>query len=246
MARKARKLLTDARNFLAADKSLWFQFRKHPTWITRFVIDGKVYGGAYDAAGDQRLGQFEKAFPDRSRILEMGSLEGGHTFNLARMSRVNQIVALEGRDYNLRKAEFVRGQLGIHNVEFHLADLEKADLTKYGQFDVCFSVGLLYHLPEPWVHLAQVRKVTKNIFLWTHYVDSAKVDAERHGYPGWSYKEYGFHDPLSGLSSTSYWPSLDGLKGMLMDAGFPIIEIIEDDFGHKDGPAVTLSAKASG
>jgi hypothetical protein len=244
MPGKAQRLLTEFRKFLAADKSLWFQFRKHPAWITQFVIDEKVYGGRYDAAGDGRLAQFEQAFPLRSRIVEMGSLEGGHTFKLAQMSGVSQVIALEGRDYNLRKAEFVRGLLGIRNVEFHHADLEKAELTKYGQFDVCFSAGLLYHLPEPWIHLAQVRKATKNIFLWTHYADPAKVNEERHGYPGWSYKEYGFDDPLSGLSGTSYWPSLDGLKRMLADAGFPRIEIIQDDFGHRDGPAVTLSAKA--
>jgi SAM-dependent methyltransferase len=242
---KAVKLVSGFRKFLIADKSLWFRFRKYQTWITRFTIDGKEYGGWYDATGDIRLKQFEKAFPVRAAILEMGSLEGGHTFNLARMPGVKKVVALEGRDYNIRKSEFVRGLLKVPNVEFHLADLEKEKLEKYGAFDVCFSLGLLYHLPEPWIHLSEISKVTKNIFLWTHYADPAKINGQRNGYPGWIYQEYGFQDPLSGLSDTSYWPSLDGLKKMLADAGFPNIEIIEDNFGHKDGPAVTLSAKAS-
>jgi SAM-dependent methyltransferase len=242
---RVRKLISDTRQFLAADKSLWFQFRKHPSWVTKFVIDGRAYGGWYDASADRRLQQFEKAFPDRARILELGSLEGGHTFNLATMSGVNAVVGLEGRDYNLRKAEFVRAVLGVRNAEFHLIDLERSDLTRFGQFDVCFSAGLLYHLPEPWKHLAEVRKITRNLFLWTHYVDAAKVSEERNGYPGWSYGEYGYADPLSGLSSTSYWPSLDGLQSMLSDAGFPGIDIIEDDAGHGDGPAVTLSARAA-
>jgi hypothetical protein len=224
---------------------LWFQFRKHSNWVTRFTIKGQTYGGWYDASDDKRLVQFERAFPIRTRILEVGSLEGGHSFCLARMLNVDKVVALEGRDYNIRKAEFVRGVLVVENVEFHLVDLESANLTKHGQFDVCFNVGLLYHLPQPWIHLKNIREVTQSIFLWTHYAAESKATEERNGYPGMTYREFGFDDPLSGLSNTSFWPTLDGLKRMLSDSGFTRIEIIENDAGHRDGPAVTLSAKAT-
>jgi hypothetical protein len=237
---KAKKILSETRH-----KFLSYQFRKHQNWVTRFTINGQIYGGSYDASKDRRLAQFEQAFPIRSRILEMGSLEGGHSFNLARMSNVDNVVALEGRDSNIRKAELVRRQLGIENVKFLQADLESADLTKYGQFDVCFNVGLLYHLPQPWIHLRNVRNVTQNLFLWTHYVAPSKVTEQRNGYPGWSYKEFGLEDPLSGLSETSFWPSFDGLKTMLSDAGFPAIQIIEEDSGNESGSAVTLAAMAS-
>lgn len=245
MISNVKKVLSETRRFVRSDKSLWFQFRRHPHWVTRFTIGGQTYGGWYDASSDRRLAQFEQAFPIRTRILETGSLEGGHSFCLARMSNVDEVVALEGRDYNIRKAELVRGVLGIDNVEFHLVDLESADLAQYGQFDICFNVGLLYHLPEPWIHLRRIREVTQNIFLWTHYVDPSTVNEQRNGYPGWSYREFGFDDPLSGLSADSFWPSLDALIKMLSDAGFPRIQIIEDDNGNKEGPAVTLSARAS-
>ena len=160
------------------------------------------------------------------------------------MGGVEKVVALEGRDYNIKKAEFVKELLGIKGADFRLADLEKEDLSRHGRFDVVFSLGLLYHLPQPWIHLREVRKVTDGLFLWTHCVNDDKANVRPEGYPGWEYREYGFKDPLSGLSKYSFWPTLEGLKKMLIDCGFPRIEIVEIDSGHGDGLAVTLAAKA--
>lgn len=241
---RLRKFANEALKFLRSDKLLWFKFRRHPAWITRFVIDGRAYGGWYDLDNDPRLSQFRAAFPGAERILELGSLEGGHSFHLARLPGVKEVTALEGRDFNIRKAEFIRALKGVDNVRFVLADLERDSLEQFGSFDVTFSLGLLYHLPEPWAHLKEVRKVSSNLFLWTHCVNEDKVNAHTHGYPGWIYREYGFQDPLSGLSPTSYWPTLEGLKRMLADCGFPHIEIITLDAAHRDGPAVTLAARA--
>jgi hypothetical protein len=245
--RKAKKafnrFLAEAATFWRSDKRLWLQFRKHRNWITRFTIDGQPYGGWYDALADERLGQFEQACPARGRILEMGSLEGGHSFALARMPNVQTVVGLEGREYNVRKAELVRDALEVRNVEFHVDDVETCDLRKYGRFDVCFNLGLLYHLAQPWMHLKNVRQVTDTIFLGTHYADPAKVNHQLNGYPGWMYQEFGLDDPMSGLSPASFWPSLEGLKKMLEDAGFPQIHIIKDVM-HQNGPTVLLVAKS--
>ncbi len=43
------------------------------------MIDGVPYGGSFDAVNDPRLDLFFAAFPTPESILELGSLEGGHT-----------------------------------------------------------------------------------------------------------------------------------------------------------------------
>src|SRR3989338_3617558 len=123
-----------AGRYLFADKDLWRQFSAFDPWVTKFKIDGNEYGGWYEAAGDRRLLQFKDSYPVRASILELGSLEGGHTFVLARMGVVEKVVALEGRDYNIKKAEFVKELLGIKGADFRLADLEKEDLSRHGRF----------------------------------------------------------------------------------------------------------------
>ena len=116
----------------------------------------------------------------------------------------------------------------------------------FGHFDVVFSVGLLYHLAEPWAHLARCRRVSEALFLWTHFVTEAKANVIVQGYRGWMAPEYGLGDPLSGLSSRSFWPTLAALRQMLTDAGFGEIHIIREHEGHAHGPAVTLAARAVG
>jgi hypothetical protein len=48
-------------------------------WITRFLIEDVPYGGWFDVGNDPRLTQFFESFPHAATILELGSLEGGHT-----------------------------------------------------------------------------------------------------------------------------------------------------------------------
>ncbi|HNG31197.1 MAG TPA: hypothetical protein PK012_15860 [Blastocatellia bacterium] len=60
------------------------EFAALQPWITKFVIEGRAYGGQFDALQDGRLTQFRQCFPSAQEILELGSLEGGHTIGLAR------------------------------------------------------------------------------------------------------------------------------------------------------------------
>ncbi len=130
--------------------NLEIEFEKRRPWITSFIIDGRQYGGKLDLMNDQRVLQFFEAFQNVQTIIELGSLEGGHSFALASHQGVRRVLSIEGREANVEKARFVQGLLGIKNVEFVLGNLETMDLSVYGRFDAIFCVGLLYHLPEPW------------------------------------------------------------------------------------------------
>src|SRR6266513_2328656 len=111
------------------------QFAALGPWIYEFEIGGKIYGGGISAEGDERVERFFRYAPHPETILELGSLEGAHSFILAGHPGVKRVVALEGREANLRKARFVQELLQIRNVEFAQANLEHADLTRFGNFD---------------------------------------------------------------------------------------------------------------
>jgi len=220
------------------------EFHKRKPWITKFVINNKEYGGKYDAADDIRIKWFKEHFGYAENILELGSLEGGHSFVLARLPNIKRVIGIEGRKANIDRAKFVQGILEETKVDFIKANIEKFEFSKLGNFDVVFCVGLLYHLPKPWKLVEQMSKISKGLFLWTHYINPEKAKSVRRHYPGFVYREWKFlFDPLSGLSPASFWPTKASLVQMLNDYGFVETTIIEDNTTHEHGPAITLVAK---
>lgn len=219
------------------------EFEKRGPWVTKYNVNGKTYGGNYDAQNDKRIEWFFQYFPKIKTIMELGSLEGGHTVALAKHPGVEKVIGIEGRKSNIDKARFVQQVLGVDNAEFIEANIEKINLSQWGQFDAVICVGLLYHLPTPWNLIEQISQVTGNLYLWTHYATESKVSIEVNGYRGLMYEEKGMIDPLSGMSQQSFWPTLDALRAMLSRYSFGNIQIIEDDPYHQNGPCVTLAAK---
>lgn len=132
------------------------EFARLAPWIFRFRIGNASYGGAIAAESDDRVDQFFQFAPDVATIFETGSLEGAQTFLLARHPGVPRVLAIEGREANLRKARFIQDLLGVRNIEFAQANLEQSDLSDYGSFDAVFCCGLLYHLLRPWEFLARL------------------------------------------------------------------------------------------
>jgi len=218
------------------------EFEKRKPWITKFHIAGEEYGGYFDALNDTRIRQFFESFPLIETVVELGSLEGGHSFALAQNPSVTRVLAIEGRADNIEKAEFVKNILNDEKVEFIQADLEKADFQSFGKFDAVFCCGLLYHLPKPWELIPKLAKISPNIFIWTQISEEAKAKKMREGWRGKFYREGGFLDPLSGLSKKSFWLSLGSLINLLTISGYKEIKIIENDLRHAKGPAVTLAA----
>jgi SAM-dependent methyltransferase len=217
------------------------EFRRRGPWVTRFTVDGRTYGGDFDAARDARVTAFAEAFPGARRVLELGSLEGGHSFALAALPGMEEVVAVEGREANLARARFAQGVLDARGVTFVHADLEHTDLRSLGSFDAVYCVGLLYHQPNPWDQLGRMAAVSDGVFLWTHYAAAEALRAG--GYPGVAYREFGLADPLSGLSEASFWPTRDALLAMLRDAGLRDVAVLEDDPEHPHGPGITLTAR---
>jgi hypothetical protein len=218
------------------------QFAELGPWIFQFRIAGRDYGGGISAVGDARVAQFIRFAPEAATILELGSLEGAHSFILAQHPGVKRVVALEGREANLRKARFVQELLQIRNVEFAQANLEHSELTRFGNFDAIFCCGLLYHLPEPWTLIEECPSIAPLLFIWTQYAAENEARDVGHGLRGKTHIEGGPHEPLSGMSPTATWLTLDSLQALLARSGYKKVEVIHDDPGHANGPAVTIGA----
>ena len=105
------------------------EFAKRAPWIFQFRIGEADYGGHVSAIGDVRIDEFHAFAPEAETILELGALEGAHTFMLAQHPRVKRVMALEGRAANIRKAEFLQELFGATNVEFAQANLETDPLA---------------------------------------------------------------------------------------------------------------------
>jgi hypothetical protein len=212
-------------------------------WIFQFRIGARIYGGSLDPSNDGRITQFFNFAPRAQSILELGALEGAHTFRLVNASGVQRVVAIEGRITNLRKAELIQRLLGISGVEFVCGDLEEIDLQRLGHFDAVFASGILYHLAKPWLLLRRLTTVAPKLYLWTHYCPASATNTLLDGYYGCLYPEGGVEDPLSGLSATSFWFTRASLFDALSDAGYSKIELVDEDTHHPKGPTITLSAE---
>ena len=223
-------------------RDLTSEFAKLGPWIYQFQIGGQTYGGGISAVGDERVERFVRYAPKVATILELGALEGAHSFILAERPGVRRVVALEGREANLRKARLVQELLEIRNVEFAQVNLENADVARFGKFDAVFCCGLLYHLPEPWRLIQQLPAIAPLLFIWTQYAAENEARDLGNGFRGKIHIEGGADEPLSGMSATATWLTLQSLRDLLRTCGYKRVDVIFDDPGHANGPAVTIGA----
>ncbi|WP_417848838.1 glycosyltransferase [Thalassoglobus sp.] len=208
------------------DRQDWKQdYDRLGPWTTRFRLHGQNIGGSYEVSEDDPL---LRAFIDRApmarRVLELGCMEGGRTFPLAR--RAGHVVGVDARREHLQRARFIERELGITNTLFLEQDLENSDLAALGTCDVIFNVGLLYHLSDPARLLQQCAEVAPEMLLWTHVVDDA--DAEHRGYRG-RFTTENPTDRVGGLRSRSFRPERSELVRMLDDCGWRDLEWLKDD-----------------
>src|SRR5262245_4701249 len=219
------------------DVALRAQFRARGPWVTRFQIDGRSYGGWRSFADDDRVQDCAERF-EPCRVLELGCLEGGQTIELAR--RGFQVVGVEGRDENLRRARWIC-RLFKTDASVVRADLETTPLAAFGPFDLVFCSGVLYHLPKPWELVEQFPAVAPALFLSTHYAEDEEVSVN--GLGGRWYEELGRSDPLSGLSPQSFWPTRPALLALLEANGYAV-EVVRD-WAHTNGRLINLVARSA-
>jgi methyltransferase family protein len=218
-------------------------FAEAGPWQSRFVIDGRTYGGDISYQDDRRVADFFDWVGAPASVIELGSFEGAHSAQLAASPSVERLLCLEGRADNVRRARTAIAVLGLaDHVQVELFDLEDADLSAFGNFDAAFCAGLLYHLTRPWLLLQELRQRVGMLYLDTHVSPTDNIVLA--GHRGCLYRELGLDDPLSGLQDFSFWPTPEALDEMLAQAGFAVVRRrFWPDW--QNGPRIHLLCEAS-
>jgi 2-polyprenyl-3-methyl-5-hydroxy-6-metoxy-1,4-benzoquinol methylase len=182
------------------------------------------------------------ALPGKS-LLDLGCLEGGLSFEMAREDMV--VLGVEGRLSNYEKCALIKDYYGLANLDFSHLDVKDLSVGEHGTFQAILCCGLLYHLDDPVAFLGLLNELTEDhgvLFLDTHIAPSdADLSASAHAqhlselrsyehegtrYRGRWYTEYdegapGSDDQWTAVSNyRSFWLTHRSLIRALYRSGF--------------------------
>lgn len=198
------------------------------------------------------------------RILEIGPLEGGHSWMLEQAGAA-EVVAVEANTRSFLKCLCVKEVLGMRAVRFLLGDGVAFMERDPGGWDMVFASGILYHMQDPAALLRLLPRMAPRLLLWTHYFDEAVIRGSRalahkfgrleHGTSdGFDYEfvEQSYKEALAwsgfcgGSAPTSRWLTRRSILGLLGHLGYGRIEVSFDTPDHPNGPAFAVYAEAGG
>jgi hypothetical protein len=126
-------------------------------WVSRLPIR-EASGGTFDAFDAERDGlptQARITFGpfDQFNILELGSFEGGHSFQLERLG-ARCVTGIEANAESFLKSLVIKEVLGLRT-KFLYGDFLKYLETSRKRYDLIFASGVLYHMTNP-LHLLRL------------------------------------------------------------------------------------------
>jgi len=193
------------------------------------------------------------------RVLELGPLEGGHSYMLAQ--RGAHVTAIEANTRAFMKCLIVKNALKF-DVDFQLGDFRPYLSATSDRYDFLLASGVLYHMTDPVQLLVDATRVSNALGVWTHYFDadiiSRRADLtakfEMQGTPSaFEGRDYMIHKQnyeaaldwngfCGGSAPTSHWLEKQSLLGLLDARGFDV-RIGADEREHPNGPAMLFYAK---
>lgn len=192
-------------------------------------------------------------------VLELGPLEGGHTYMLLKAGAT--VTAIEAQTRAYLKCLIAKELLGMTGARFLLGDFMAYLHERPEHVDVCFASGVLYHMRNPVETIALLAKVADRLFLWTHIYDEQIVRAsellsprfrtsERAEYQGFDHTLFRF-DYANALNSNAFcggsavssnWLTRADLLAALDRFGWHIDATGYDEPHHPHGPAIAIVA----
>lgn len=193
-------------------------------------------------------------------ILELGPLEGGHTYILEKLDAAS-ITAVEANSRAYLKCLLVKEVLGLNRAHFIYGDCIRFLQQNSSTFDVCIASGILYHMRNPAQLIALLARTCDQIFIWTHYYDpdiisqkanlkerfTAEEPAEFKGFQHLLYRqEYqtalGWSGFCGGSANYSRWMSRKDILTCCEYFGLKNIQIGFDQPDHPNGPCFAFVA----
>ena len=197
------------------------------------------------------------------RVIELGPLEGGHSWMLEQMGAA-EIIAVEASTRAWLKCLTLKELTGMTRVRFLCGDSVAYLRENPARADAIVASGILYHMTNPVELIAEIAAHTDRMFLWTSYYDAAIVAtnpklAARFGPPqsathaGFAHTVHPYHYRATrfrlgfsgGVASYSHWLTRDTILRALRHFGLDRIETAFEEPGHGNGPAFALVASRS-
>lgn len=198
------------------------------------------------------------------RLLELGPLEGAHTYILDRMG-ASEIVAVEANNRAFLKCLVTKELLDMTSAKFVCGDairyLERAIAHDEANFDLCLASGILYHLIDPVAALDLITRASDRLLLWTMYFDEEKIAPHPELvakfvktvpsiYKGFAHtlhhQEYkqalDFRGFCGGSAPSSAWMTRADILGALEHFGFEV-EGISFEGETSNGPCFAVAAR---
>lgn len=172
------------------------------------------------------------------RAVDVGCHEGYYAFALRKLG-VAEVLGIDYREENLRRARFVAEQQEVSAVRFLQADVEELNPASLGTFDLTLCFGLLYHLENPMRVLRRLYALTGEVLLL-----ETQVVAEVEGAAEWGSREWTrpFQGVLAVIDETGEYaqgnqetgstpvvtcPSPNALRFLLHAAGFREVTFLD-------------------
>ena len=104
---------------------------------------------------------------DQFEVLELGPLEGGHTYMLEKSGA--NVFAIEANVDAFLRCLIVKNFFGL-KAKFELGDFVHS-FGRRKDYDLVIASGVLYHMQDPVDLLRKMAGVSNRLFLWTHFYE---------------------------------------------------------------------------
>lgn len=109
------------------------------------------------------------------RLIDLGCLEGGVAFEMAREDM--EVIGVEGRKSNYFKCQLIKEYFNLPNLQFLHLDVKNLRKEIHGVFDIVLCLGLLYHLDNSVSFLNTLNEITHEaglLFVDTHIAPASQ------------------------------------------------------------------------
>lgn len=237
-------------------------------WLSRLpdLPDETIHSGTSELFDDSRIrwAMEQMGGVRGSAILELGPLEGAHSYMLDRAG-AGSITAIEANTRAFNKCLIVKNLYQLNHTHLLCGDFPQFLASAGDQglhFDLCVACGVLYHMTSPIEVIQRISRVTDSVYIWTHYFEknaifnnpriahrfSPGVSDEHLGFRYTKFKhkykaDLGFQWFAGGSKNYSNWITKDDLIGCLRHFGFNNISMQFDIPDSPAGPRISLLAR---
>lgn len=232
-------------------------------WNSTFPSEFGVVAGTAVPFGDDRIQWAMNRYGDFTgkRVLELGPLEGAHTFMFDRAGA--EVTAVEANRSAFLKCLITKEIVGLPRSSFLLGDFMPWLELKETRWDFVVACGVLYHMRDPLRLLEAIAARTDAIFLWTHYVEENGPDSpvgSNHAYDAVR-ETRSFHGETltvyrhpylgadlnpefcGGVYENPRWMARESIVRALEILGFTSLEFAHDTRDHPNGPCFSILAR---